>query len=565
MKTNRLVAIPLLIGAIAFTACKHESHDSAVSLDGVWEGPMTETDGNTSLRVLSIDGKTAEFIDYNYTLAEGYNATAKQTSTVDIVSKKKGYTEFNVKVDGNQVKMARTDSLILGPSDNKFIYHLTKYGLDHYQAKEREESLIPGENVFTGPSAVSLQFNYPTSLQAFDFNWLEFLEWAGKTAATTAWGKGVGVLLDMLFPPSGETTTLDDLLDKMNVITEQLNAMTLLYKNTTYEAKLNERSKYVSELTNYNAEYYIRLSNAETEEDVAKIITEWASHTVSGNPVYVQGLNFIDFLLNTVIEQRDTYNMYDLYTYNTTAWESEGYAIREALRASDIAVAAENLYLTQLYYTLRTDLDENSKQQMLNNNIEKFNAFSEYIKKRTVEHHDDKVICQIPGAHFVMDAAKYDVTLAGLYKNPYWSSIPCRWIEYDSDFYFMFGPDAVENYNKSLTPNEVKTILDYYNGSDLTLSQIFRKAGFKLNIATRPEQTLILTLQSKGYSADKEIVGLDSSVNYTAKSSSEIGPKYVGKGHFEIKGSMYDWYLQLTSWSSFDDNQVWIRTKVLER
>lgn len=563
MKLTKLTAIPLLIGAIAFTACKHESHDTAVSLDGVWEGPMTVTGSNTSLRVLNIDGNTAEFIDYDYSLSEGYNATAKQTSTVDIVSKKKSHTEFKVKVDGSQITLARKDSLILGPSDNKFIYHLTKHGLDYYQTKEAESSLLPKDAIFTGPRTFKNQLS-ASELQVFDFNWLEFLEWAGKTAATTAWGKGVGELLDMLFP--GEETTLDDVLQKMDAITEQLNQMTLLYKNTTYEAKLNERSKYVSELTNYNSAYYVRLSNAKTEADVAKIISDWASHTVGGNPVYVQGLNFIDFLLNTIIEQRDIFNMYDLYTYNTTAWENEGYSIREALRAGDIAVAAENLYLTQLYYTLNTDLDDASKKKILDNNITKFNSLSDYMKKRPVERHSDKVISQIPGTHFVMDASNFQFRTSGNYRNPAWYSIPRKWIEYSDDLYFIYGLDMIERYNKSLTPDEVKNILDYYSGSDLTLSEILKtKAGCKMSIAPLPDQTFILTLQSQGYSADAKVIGLDKSINFDAKSSDEIGAKSVGRGYFEVKGSFYSWYLEFVRWESFNENQVWIQTNVLER
>lgn len=563
MKSNRLIQLSLLILASAFTACKHESHDTPVSLDGVWEGPMTINEDGTSLRVLSIDGNTAEFIDFDYTLAEGYNAVTRQSSPIDVVSRNNGCTEFEVTVDGSQMTLARKDSLILGPENNKVIFRLTKDGMDRYQATEPTESLLPEEIIFSGPESHLMAMDSGV-LDAFDFNWMEFLEWAVKTAGTTAYGKGVGALLDLLFPASGETTTLDDLLDKMNAITDQLNQMTLLYKNTTYEAKLNERSKYVSELTNYNEEYYVRLSNAKTEEEVATIISDWASHTVGGNPVYVQGLNFIDFLLNTVIEQRDIFNMYDLYTYNTTAWENEGYSVREALRAGDIAVAAENLYLTQLYYTLRTDMDEDSKKTMLDKNIEKFNLLAEYIKNRPVEHHDDKAICQIPGAHFVMDAVNFTFQGSSTYKNPSWCRIPREWMEYDDDMDFIYGPNKTECYNKSLTPDEVKHILDYYDGTGWTLAQIFILKA-KCRLSMLPLQTIILTLQSKGYSADAKVIGLNQSVDFYAKSSSEIGPKSVGKGYFETKGSFYYWYLEFVRWDSFNENQFWIRTNVLER
>lgn len=67
----------------------------------------------------------------------------------------------------------------------------------------------------------------------------------------------------------------------------------------------------------------------------------------------------MDFLLTTVVEQKDIFSMYDLYTYNTTAWESQGYGIREALRKSDIAAVAEGMFLTQ-YYNISVRMQQDS-------------------------------------------------------------------------------------------------------------------------------------------------------------------------------------------------------------
>ncbi len=566
MNKTFLKGVSILLGIAAVMGCKRHNTESPSPFKGVWEGPMTVSKMGTTVKLVNMTGSTAEFYEMAYSLTEGYSVKSKQVGEVNFVDGGADLGNFTVTLDGEERTFASDGGSVIYSLDGQSQYVLTSNTMDYYRSLSYGQSLLPADKEYVGPSAYSALPLMAVESFSADFNWLEFLEWAGKTAATTAWGKGVGVLLDMLFPPSGSTTTLDDLLDKMNSITEQLNQMTLLYKNTTYEAKLNERSKYVSELTNYNSEYYIRLGNAKTEADVATIIKDWASHSVGGNPVYVQGLNFIDFLLNTVIEQRDIYNMYDLYTFNTTAWEGEGYAIREALRASDIAVAAQNLYLTQLYQTLRTDVDDVSKSKILDNNIKKFEQFSEYIKKNPVEHHDDKVICQIAGNHFVMDIANFSIVTAGLYQNPSWSPIPRKWIEYDDDLDFIYGPNKIECYNKSLTPDEVKKILDYYAGTDLTLAQILRtKAGCKINIATLPGQELIVTLQSKPYSADKAVVGLDNSVDYYAKLSSEVGPKSVGRGYFEVKGSMYNWYLQFVRWEQFTGNQIWIRTNVLER
>ncbi len=569
MNRTFLGSVSILLGIAAVMGCERHDTDSQSPFNGVWEGPMTVTETGTTVKLINVAGSTAEFYDMYYSLVNGYTTKSKQVSEMKIVNGDDDSKGFTVSLDGDEYTFAfaADDDSVIYSTDGKSQYVLTSNTMDYYKPVIYSPFLLATDKEYVGPR--EYPENAEASLQSAsltaDFNWLEFLEWAGKTAATTAWGKGVGVLLDMLFPASGETS-LDDVLDKLNSITEQLNQMTLLYKNTTYEAKLNERSRYVSQLTNYNSDYYIRLSHADTEEDVKTIILDWASHNVGGNPPYVECFNFIDFLLGTVVEQRDIYNMYDLYTYNTTAWENEGYAVREALRASDIAVAAQTFYLTQLYQTLRTDIkDEASKSDILAKNIKNFERFSEYLKNRPVERHSDRVICQIADCHFVMDAVNYEVVPSGIYRNPSWCTLPHKWIEYDSDMDFIYGPNKIERYNRSLTPDEARKILNFYNGTDLTLAQILKKAGFKFSMATRPEQTLILTLQSKGYSADKEIVGLDYSVNYFTKSAGDVGPKSLGKGVFEVKGNIYTWYLQFTKWKTFDENQIWIRTNVLER
>ncbi len=567
MKRTFLKAMSLLAVASALVGCKHHDVDSPVSFDGVWEGAMTISEtGETFVDLIDINGSKADFYNMKYSLGSGYEVNTKKESDIEVYqSDKNNSARIVTVVDGKERTYVLDGSSVMYSTDGESQYFLTSNAMSYYKPLTLEPSLLVKDAEYIGPT----KFNNTllASPEAFteDFNWEEFLVWALKTAGTTAGGKAVSALLDILFPASGSSTTLDELLDKMNAITDQLNQMTLLYKNSNYENKLNERSKYISELTNYNSEYYIRLSNAKTEEAVSTIIMDWASHSVGGSPVYVQGLNFIDFLLNTVMEQRDIFNMYDLYTYNTTAWECEGYSIREALRASDIAVAAQNLYLTQLYHMLRTDISEDSRIEILDKNIKRFNEFADYIKKRPVEHHNDKVICQIAGAHFVMDAYNFSFVGSNEYRNPSWYSIPRKWMEYSSDMNFMWGPNVIETYNKAITPNEMKCILDYYKGTEWTLAQILIfKAGCKLSMLP-VFTTIILTLQSEGYSADWRTIGLDKSIDFYAKYSSDIGPKTVGIGYFEQKGSIMDMYLQFSRWSSFTEKQFWIRTNVLER
>ncbi len=570
MKNTLLRTALCLAAASALLGCHKQEAEAPLPLDGVWEGPMSVSEtGVTTINILNVkDNATAEFYNMKYSLTGGYEVLSKESSSIERLTG--GAQGFRATLGGEQLTFDLNGDtiMLLGEDEDSAVsYHLSDNDISYYKAVSLKPSLLPDPNdkEFTGPRKLELSLQNGEQFTAGGFDWIEFLEWAGKTAATTAWGKGVGVLLDMLFPASGETTTLDDLLGKMDEISNQLAQMTILYKNTTYEKYLNDRSKMVSELTNYNKEYYTRLSNAETDDEVKTIILDWASHNVGGNPVYVQGFNYIAYLLTTVIEQRDIFNMYDLYTYNTTAWESQGYAVREALRASDIATVAQTFYLTQLYHTLRDGIKDADRETILKDNIEKFEKFSEYIKNRPVERHEDRGICQIEGAHFVMDKFALDYPN---YRNPKWNTIPCRWTRYKSDVYFMWGPNQAENYNKALTPDEVKRILDYYEGSDRTLNDIFTKdANIKLGAyIVTSYYNGVLPLQSGYYSKSWRYVGVDSAVFIrTAKSASDIQPTAVGYACIDEMGSLFDRYLGLIEWYEYYDSYTWTRTNVIER
>ncbi len=568
MKNTFFRTALILTGILAVMGCEWQENELPADFVGVWEGPMTVSDsGVTSVEILRITNETtAEFYEMDYTLNEGYEIKSKEVASIDYHGSGSDTPEhFNTLYEGKTATFSRYGDVLTTPGDDPEsprTFTLTGNTLSYYRSVKLEPSLLPADAEYTGPKKLDVSFQSGQSLLE-SIDWLSFLEWAGKTAATTIWGKEVGVLMDMLFPSSGEGTTLDDLLDKMNTISNQLAQMTILYKNTTYEAKLNERSKWVNEITNFNEEYYIRLGNAKTEEEIKTIILDWASHNVGGNPVYIQGMNYMDFLTTTVIEQKDIFNMYDLYTYNTTPWESMGYAVREALRASDIAVAAQNLYLTQLYHRYRADLDDASRETILANNVKKFEAFSEYIRSRPVEHHDDKGICQIEGAHFVMSSYALDYPL---YKNPSWSPIPCPWVRRDGDVFFMWGPNQAENYSKALKPEEVKRILEYYEGSDRTLGDIFQKDGnIKLGAwIVTSNFNGVIPLQSGYYSPDWNYVGVDAAVFLKeAKSASDIKP--TACGHACLDGYGWQMKLYLIRWYEFYDDYTWVRTNVIER
>ncbi len=593
MKKTLFRAMLIIMGAAAVMGCDKQNQGTPDiaedSANGVWEGPMTiDEAGNTTVEIINIkNGEIAEFYEMGYTLENGYEVKDKETSAIGILSgDKNSLTSFVVTIDGNTVTFTREGNSLVceagtptaGVSadsgeeeENLTVYNRNGYDISHYKNVKLSPSLLPTDEEYAGPSklSVSLKSTGNVEMLTAGIDWMELLVWAGKTAATTAWGKGVGVLLDMLFPAT-EDTRLDTILEKIDAISEQLAQMTILYHNTTYESYLNQRSKMISELENCNSVYFTRLSKVNTEDEaqaeaeVKVIVLDWAKNTVGGNPVWAQGFNYIDFLLKTVVEQKDIFNMYDLYTYNTTPWENMGYAIREGLRASDIAIAAQTLYLTQLYHKVREDLDDASLEKILSDNIAKFNTFSEYIMSRPVEHHDDKGICQIYGAHFVMESYPLDYPQ---YRNPSWSTIPCRWTS-DSYGYFMWGPNQAENYNKALKPEEVECIMNYYAGSDRSLGDIFKEdANIKLGAKIVTSNfNGVVPLQGGSYSQGNN-VGVDKAIFLnTAKTADDIKPLACGEAHCEMK---YEYIvvprLYLVGWYTFNDDYNWVRTNVIER
>lgn len=551
---KRTITNLLLVGVAFFASCEKEIPVDP-SLTGVWESNMTISGDKVSVKVIEIKGSTLNYYEMDH---NGLNYEFGDPITAEVQmhkSKKKEPAQFSAAIGGQNLSFYMgTNTLCSTDSDD--IYYLTSFDISHYREVKSPLGLLPTDSEYVGPSSYA-----PALFQAQltgSVDWIGLLEWATKTAATTALGKGVGALIDQLFPSGG--TSLDVVLGKLDVISSQLDQMILLYHNDTYESKLNERSKYVNDISNYNEDYFIMLSNAKTEDDIRDLIVKWATATVSGNPAYKLGENYMSFLLATVVEQRDIFNMYDLYTYNTHPWENMGYEIREGLRASDIAVVSQCLFLTQLYHMLRTDIDEASRQSILEKNVLKFNTFSSYIKSCPVERHDLMAICQIPNAHFAMDIT-FDYPN---YHNPSWCSIPCNWTRYESDVYFMWGPDQAANYAMAIKPSEMETILNFYGGSKTVYQILNDDARCSINAYQDMGLVGTICLQSGYYSDDWRYVGLDKVIFTHAKSASEIAGRAPGLAVIDGVGFIIT-HLEFCRWSEYYSDRVWMRTYVRER
>jgi len=555
---KRITYILFILGVALFSSCSRDYSEEISSLAGVWEGSMTTSGSNASVRILSIEEQTAEIYDMTYTL-EGYQVSQKQTSSVDMTRKKR-LDQICITIDGKKEYFIRKDKA-LRSIDNEYIFMLSDNTLDYYNKIEVSPSLLPHDKEYVGPKS------YNPLLQnvqlASSIGWESLLEWVAGGAVTAISSKATSALLDYIFKDNTETRALADVIDKVDAISDQLAQMEIEFHDQNYEKYLNDRSRYIYEIKRHNSECYIRLSNAKDDDTRREIITEWALATVGGCPAYEQGMNYISFLVNTIVEQKDIFNMYDLYVYNTTPWENLGYDIREALRESDIALAAESLFLTQLYQKFRTNIDEDSREAILNMNQQTFTEFYDHIKARPVVHHDDYAICQIPGAHFVVLRGNHYYPY---YTNPDWCPIPAVWTRFKSDDYFIWGPNQAENYTQAFTVKEISTILSFYNGNK-NLYQIFQDdAHMRFVNSINPDggsQKGAIFLQSGYYSADWHRIGTDATVPFEATKPEEIVPGWVGKAIIDGSGIVGE-TLELVRWEEFN-NRIWPRSIVVER
>lgn len=562
MKKKSLALASALLACFCIACNKEGSDREIAALAGVWEGPMTVSDDDVHVKILNISGTTAELMDMKYTF-DGYTVTDRKKSSVRILeSGDDGLILFKL-ASGGRGNRYFLEGDIIGDAEGEALFKRTDNTLGHYKnGFASVPGLLPHDKEFTGPSKYA---GSPALLSehSLSFGWTDLLLWVGAGAVRSASGMATSEFLEFIFSGDSASATLDDVLSRIDKIEEMLNSMITLYHNTTYESKLNERSKLQSEMHNYNNETYIRLKNAETEEQAKTVITEWAMRDVGGNPAYVQALNYMDFLLKTVVEQKDIFNMYDLYAYNTIPWEHQGYAYRESLRMGDIACVAESLFLTQYFQMVREGVDEKSRKEILAGNAEKFKNFSDFVEKHPVVHHENLAICQIPGAHLAMERQSFSYPD---FRDPSWCRLPARWTRWTSDEYFMWGPDQAENYSQAISWSEMSAMMLYYAGKKNVYEILTDEAGCEMREDTKPGSGKrgALCLQGGYFPGDWREIGLSCVALTSAAAPYQIEPLSAGRAVIDGAG-IFAQYLEFYKWDKFYDDIVWIRTKVVER
>ena len=161
----------------------------------------------------------------------------------------------------------------------------------------------------------------------------------------------------------------------------------------------------------FNKAFKLYNDNKSNLGSVKDKLGEYAKEWVGKNEEYINlTWNYIEYL-NTV--QHSSYGtgmaaIYDGVTFDKYPWEHMGTGDRQTYRANDMIMIAKCLFMINLYaaYGGGSDIKKEGIYNNYNEQKPKLKEFCEF----KVSNPDKFLVCQIPGAHFIMhkEIQKYD-------------------------------------------------------------------------------------------------------------------------------------------------------------
>jgi hypothetical protein len=261
----------------------------------------------------------------------------------------------------------------------------------------------------------------------------------------------------------------DKLNDRLNAIAKKMDqqeAMTALNnRNTTYYNKLKGQNT-----AHFDDAY--KLYN-ENKDDLSKVSTQlgqygeaWAG---DGNKYVDLTWEYIEYLTTV---QHSTYGtgmgkIYDGLTFDKYPWEHMGTGDRLAYRAYDIFMITKSLFMITLYasYCDISDVKKNGIYKNYINYIEQLKGFCEF----NVTNPDEFLVCQIPGAHFVMHKELQKYNYKGKNNEAPHPAIFGQLAVYRPEWHEA-GSITIENptelQSKLIHPSEMRAIYNYYKSAD---------------------------------------------------------------------------------------------------
>ena len=572
MKRNfSILILVCACSALLASSCNRKEDIERVipeSLEGLWvESMMNAITGDEFGYAINI--KSAENVEVNYLRSDNDKRLyldRVETAELSRYDKEKGEGVIALQ-NGENIEFTLGLTGGMFTSDHRILSQYS-FTLDDILNPGNLMPALKDENgpSFQGPADPSFEKLGTTVVPVPDIT-EAFLGWLGPIVARTAATYGCNAIFKAIFEDD-QAAKMDEVIEKVNEMSRMLTELTELFHNTNYEKYLNDRTNnYIAPLRNYTSEYYTRLENCDgTEESIKKIAIEWGDGTIGGNKACVQYQNFIDFLTKSIVEQKSLYQIYDIYVFNTTPWEADGYAFREGIRSCDLAVIAQNAFMATLYYRAKEGLDDKSRDTFLAKIKTYVDTYREYLENYPVERHDDMAICQIKDLHMSFSR---NLAVRDYYNKP-WFPNGSEWDSENNESawvltYGKVGGIASETYRNSFSPNEIAKLMEYYKGEAYNnFGDLLReKAG-----CTVPEdvdgKTHILLCQGDGYTERYEYddYKIYASEALQLNKSKTCGRQDIGIGYLEHYGFL--WLNQRFShWTSaFDHNRIWLYTDI---
>ncbi len=209
---------------------------------------------------------------------------------------------------------------------------------------------------------------------------------------------------------------LDNVLQNQQVMMAQLNEINarlikiakMMEQQATVDIFNNRTQTYYNPLKLQNTAYFNKAfklynDNKSNLGSVKDKLGEYAKEWVGNNEEYMTlTWNYIEYL-NTV--QHSTYGtgmaaIYDRLTFEKYPWEHLGIGDRQTYRANDMILIAKCLFMINLYaaYGGGSDIKKEGIYNNYNEQKPKLKEFCEF----KVTNPDKFLVCQIPGAHFIM-------------------------------------------------------------------------------------------------------------------------------------------------------------------
>ena len=203
-------------------------------------------------------------------------------------------------------------------------------------------------------------------------------------------------------------------LDKINARLVEIAQM--MKQQATVDIFNNRTQTYYNPLKVQNTAYFNKAfklynDNKSNLGSVKDKLGEYAKEWVGNNEEYINlTWNYIEYL-NTV--QHSSYGtgmaaIYDGVTFDKYPWEHMGTGDRQTYRANDMIMIAKCLFMINLYaaYGGGSDIKKEGIYNNYNEQKPKLKEFCEF----KVTNPDKFLVCQIPGAHFIMhkEIQKYD-------------------------------------------------------------------------------------------------------------------------------------------------------------